>query len=216
MALSSDEERHQEESRLDSEEFVSRMDPTQFQALCDSLDGDFTLGFLPPTNELQHPEIMNQRVSVEADLDGHATPRRASRIAGNAIMSTHASFTPTTPNQNSNSVKIPIHQPQSPLESHMLPSHIDTPKIHSAPVMPTPPLPRIQTPHYSISPHTLAMPISQMKTHAWPEWLKTWYATFSALPFGEAWQKLIGSWIELERGYGFVSPVSTYPLYVKT
>jgi hypothetical protein len=41
-----------------------------------------------------------------------------------------------------------------------------------------------------------------------PEWLKTWYLHFSKLPYGESWLKLVSKWAELEKGYGFKSPVS--------
>jgi hypothetical protein len=44
-----------------------------------------------------------------------------------------------------------------------------------------------------------------------PVWLKTWYLNFSVLPYGRSWLKLVNKWTELEKGYGFKSPVSTLP-----
>src|ERR1700683_4629247 len=86
IALSSDEERSQEEFRLDSEKFFSSMDPVEFQNLCESLGNNFALDFPPPTSQPQHPE-MKQQVPIEANFDSHTTPPHASRVAGRAIFS---------------------------------------------------------------------------------------------------------------------------------
>lgn len=41
-----------------------------------------------------------------------------------------------------------------------------------------------------------------------PAWLKNAYGSFSKLPYGNTWLSFLNQLIELERGYGFVSPVS--------
>jgi len=82
----------------------------------------------------------------------------------------------------------------------MAAAHMDTTQTTSAH--------HVLTPHIQISQHItsspfLATPFSQIKTHKWPDWLKTWHSGFSVLLFGDTWHKLIAQWVDLEWGYGF-------------
>jgi hypothetical protein len=47
----------------------------------------------------------------------------------------------------------------------------------------------------------------EVNMKSWPDWLHTWYETFSSSLFGDIWIDLIRRCTVLERGYGFKSPV---------
>ncbi|KIM81665.1 hypothetical protein PILCRDRAFT_8691 [Piloderma croceum F 1598] len=164
-----------------------------------------------------------QRGTIEANIDSNVTPRRVSRIAGALISpytppsspafqlntpkpASYALPTSTIPNYYSNIIKSPVRQAQGSAEQPTAPP-IYTPQPTSSLTFPTLPSPQVQTsPHHDASSLVVATPIGHLMTNKWPEWLKAWYSIFSLLPFGDTWHKLMTLWVELEHGYGFVSP----------
>jgi hypothetical protein len=52
------------------------------------------------------------------------------------------------------------------------------------------------------------VPTVAVNQDGWPQWLRDWYAVFSAKDFGAVWTALITRWMMIKRDYNWASPVS--------
>jgi hypothetical protein len=225
----SEYDRIQEDTTLETDNIFNNMDHNPF--LMNMSPEPFPDFFIQPESQDIGAEservmektrsMMEQMQKVSGDdtncLNTTPPKSRPARIALKYVPPPQAS-------PRSSSVPSTAASVVQPISSSYISPSLPSAATATAPHVPT--SPNIGTPYLlaprpvqsSSSPAEVTMllsatvaPLVAANMAKFPVWLKTWYLSFSVLPYGRSWLKLVNKWTDLEKGYGFKSPVSTLP-----
>jgi hypothetical protein len=174
--------------QLNAEPFLINFDNVDYEFFAQSIH------HASPLNPLIQEDGGNRNVSKVAEKTQNVT-QRVSDEGVNSVNTT------PTKSQPLRAARISLKFPSSPSAgTSTVPDFSSNASTSTSYTLPS---------HPNQSATASMAPLAAVDMGKFPEWLKTWYLNFSKLPYGQPWLILVNKWTELEKGYGFKSPVST-------